>query len=71
MPKEKETQDQAIFTQGVFASGDAADYLHATPLVVIQSQSRIVFDEENGNRDDHISAPLHQPFQALLPNPVP
>ena len=63
MPKEKETQDQTIFTQRVFADGDAPDYLQTTPRVVIQSQLRIIFDPENGNRDDHIGASLHQPCQ--------
>jgi hypothetical protein len=66
MPKEKETQDQTIGTERVFAESDALDYLHATPVVVTQSQSRIVSDPENGNRDDHIGASLHQPSQRFF-----
>jgi len=66
MPKEKETQDQTIGTQRVFAESDALDYLQATPVVVTHSQLGIVFDEENGNRDDHIGASLHQPSQRFF-----
>src|SRR5438874_8185175 len=66
MPKEKETQDQTIGTQRVFADGDALDYLHATPLVVTHSHLRVVSDPENGNRDDHIGASLHQPSQRFF-----
>src|SRR5205823_2134815 len=66
MPKEKETQDQTISTQRVFADGDALDYLRATPFVVIHCQLRIVSDPENGNRDDHIGASLHQPSQRFF-----
>ena len=51
--------------------GDAGDHLHASPLVILRSQVRIVFDEENGNRDDHIGASLHQTLSALLRDPVP
>ena len=65
MPKEKETQGQTICTQHVFANGDAL--VHCTaPIVVTDSQLRIVFDPENGNRDDHIGASLHQTCQRLL-----
>jgi hypothetical protein len=66
IPKEKETQDQTICTEPVFADGDALDYLHATPLVVTNCQSGIVSDPENGNRDDHIGASLHQPCQRFF-----
>src|SRR5512133_3855836 len=64
MPKEKETQDQTIFTQPVFAGGDAHHRRDASPLVSVSySQVRVVSDPENGNRDDHIGASLHQPYQ--------
>ena len=66
IPKEKETQDQTICTQPVFADGDALGYARATPLVVSHSQLGIVFDPENGNRDDHIGAPFHQTYQRFL-----
>src|SRR5437868_5775494 len=54
MPKEKETQNQQVFTEQVFAGGDANVLWQATPRVVSHSQLNIVLDEENGNRDDHI-----------------
>ena len=66
MPKEKETQDQTIHTQPVFADGDALDRLQATPVVVTKSLLGIVSDPENGNRDDHIGASLHQPCQRFF-----
>src|SRR6266404_8493524 len=66
MPEEKETQDQTISTQHVFARGDTCAHSHACPFVVASSQLRIVFDEENGNRDNHIGASLHQPYQRFF-----
>ena len=66
IPKEKETQDETICTQRVFASGDAFVHLRASPFVVIHSPLGIIFDEENGNRDDHIGAPLHQARQRFF-----
>jgi hypothetical protein len=65
MPKETETQDQTIYTQAVFASGDALGHSRA-PLGETSSQLRIVFDPENGNRDDHIGTSLHQPYQRFF-----
>jgi len=66
IPKEKETQDQTILTEPVFVCGDSGAHLHASPLVILRSQVRIVFDEQNGNRDDHIGAPFHQTYQRFL-----
>jgi hypothetical protein len=65
MPKEKETQDQYISTQGVFGQGDAPVHCRA-PLGETPSQCRIVFNPENGNRDDHIGASLHQSSQRFF-----
>ena len=36
------------------------------PQVEASSQFRIVFDEENGNRNDHIGTSFHQPFYRFL-----
>src|SRR5437588_848347 len=66
MPEEKETQDQTVCTQHVFVPGDTVDHLTASPWIIITPQFRIVFDEENGNRDEHIGASLHQSFYRFL-----
>jgi hypothetical protein len=65
IPKEKETQDQKICTQHVFVYGDAPVYYRA-PLAGTASQLGIVSEPENGNRDDHIRASLHQPYQRFF-----
>ena len=66
MPKEKETQDQTICTQQVLAYRDAVVGRQAAPLLEGSTPLRIVFDEENGNRDDHIGASLHQACQRFF-----
>jgi hypothetical protein len=66
IPKEKETQDQTISTQQVLVYGDAGAHLDASPLVILRSQVRIIFYEEDGNRDNHIGAPFHQTYQPFL-----
>src|SRR5205807_5128178 len=65
IPKEKVTQDQAICTQHIFVSGDTSVHNRA-PLVETPSPFRIVFNEQNGNRDDYISTPFQQCFNRLV-----
>ena len=66
MPEEKVTQDQTICTQHVFVRGDTVVHWVPGPLIEASTQLGIVFDKENGNRDDHIGAPLHQPYQRFF-----
>ena len=66
MPEEKETQEQTVSTQQVFAWAIPLVHLEASPRVVTHSQFRIVLDQENGNGHDHIGASLHQSYKRFL-----
>src|SRR4029453_3102203 len=66
IPKEKITQYHTICTQRVLLVGDAVRHCKASPMVIPHSQASKVFDPENGNRDDHISAPFHHAYQRFF-----
>src|SRR5262245_15071911 len=60
MPNKKETQDQAIVTQGVLSFGDSGVIGLAVPLIEATSPLWVVLDKKDGDGDDHICATLQQ-----------
>ena len=66
MPEEKETQDQAVGAQRVLVCGDTYVNSRARPEIESSAQFRIVFDEQNRDRNDNVGTSFHQSGQRLF-----
>jgi hypothetical protein len=66
VPAEEETQEQAQASQHVLGIGDAPVRSQTGPLIETATDFRIISNEQDGKRNEHVSTPFHQPCQCFL-----
>ena len=69
--KKKDPRMKQSAPSAFLSPGDTIISSHPRPRVEASTQLRIVFDKQNGNRNNHISTSFHQPFYRFLGDPVP